>query len=62
MGRASEKRIKQSRPFNGKENYDRVGFVDRLQDHSMLPYHATNRKLARAKHESSWTQKENSSC
>ena len=44
--KASQKRSEESRPLDGEENYDRVGFADRLQNNSMLPYHATNRNLA----------------
>ena len=40
-------------PLSGKENYDRVNFADRLQNNSMLPFHATNRKTACTKHISS---------
>ena len=54
--RTSQKRSKESRPLGGKENYDRVDFTDRLQNNSMLPFHATNRKLACTKHVGSWSQ------
>ena len=40
---ASQKRSEESRPFSGKEINDRVPFPGRLQNNSMLPFHATNR-------------------
>ena len=42
--KASQKRIEESHPLSGKENYDRVGIADQLQNNSMLPFHATNKK------------------
>ena len=39
--RASQKRSNEYRPLGGKENYDRVDFTDRLQNNSMLLFHAT---------------------
>ena len=44
-GKASQKRSEESGLFNGKGNYDRVGFADRLQNNNMLPYHAINRRF-----------------
>ena len=60
--RGEQKRSEEFRPPSGKKNYDRAGFADRLQNNGMLPYHATNRKLACTKHVSSRSQKGNESC
>ena len=43
-GKASQKRSKESRPQSRKASSDQVRFPDRLQNNSMLPFHATNRK------------------
>ena len=37
-------RRQESRRLSGKENNDRIRFQDRLQNNSMLPFHAANRK------------------
>ena len=57
-GEQIRKRV-ESRSMSGKENYDRFGCADRRQNNSMLPYHATNRKSARTKNVSSWSQYRN---
>ena len=44
--KASQKRSKESRPLSGKASYDQVRFSDRLQNNSMLLFHATIRKKA----------------
>ena len=41
--RVKQVRSEESRPLSGKENYNRVGFADRLENNSMLPFHATNK-------------------
>ena len=49
-GQASQKRSKESRPLSGKASYNQVPFPDRLQNNSMLPFHATNKKKACSSH------------
>ena len=39
-----------SRPLSGKVSYDRARSPDRLQNNNMLPFHATNRKMAFISH------------
>ena len=49
-GKASQKRSKESRPLSGKASNDHVRFPDRLQNNSMLPFHATNTQKACSSH------------
>ena len=45
-GKASQKRSKESRPLSGKASYAQARFPGRLQNNSMLLFHAANRKKA----------------
>ena len=60
--REKESKVKQVRigvesgPFSGKGSYDRVNFPDRLQNNSMLPFQATNKKSACTKYVGSRSQ------
>ena len=53
--KSSQKRSEEFRRLRRKENYDWVSFANRLQNNSMLPFRATNRKSACTKHVSNWS-------